>query len=700
MVRTDGCDTRSMAASRGMAARCERLQRQGPPRRPVFRVLSIAIACAVGALPCRSARCQADAVAARAEQAIADYEQCKQLPADSAQRRRCLHWLGEVDHASVTEYLRQELAAAGNRGAAVAVLDAIAQVPRADLQPDVWEVLQRTSVPATVQNAAGRTIARFGDRGVDRLIEFVRTADAGASRARDAAITALIDHGGDRGHRGLAQFLLQGPMSERLLLLRRMDRVHGVPPVSLARIRLVGDGDLITAAVAWRQLAEEGHARARALAIDVLERLLEQPPPPVAAELIRGIVQVHDPDLWPLLLRYGSMPGDVVRKAVRAAAPAAANDRALIDWLLRKGLGSDRPAAREVAQQLLAEAPADAVGPLLETVRAELRRPGRSSLDRAVALHPLLAKDPGWQLDLRNLALSNDREVRIVGLSLLLDLGADVAIQAAQKSLGHSAWELRSVAYRYLTKCRDVSSIPLLIDRVEREDGRLAHELGNALFAHTGTRCWSRRQWQQWWEEHRLGFVLPPVAAVRGGIEAGAGQTIAYHGIPLVSKRIAFLIDVSGSMKQPLSTDKKRTRLVEAKEQLTRVLTALPEDHSCNLIAYDAEVHPVWDCLRRVSADNRAVLLDATARLAIGTATNIFDALETAFRDPEVDTIYLLTDGEPTVGRLVDTDDIVEEVTRWNRQRQVVVHCIGLGVDSRLLRRLAESSGGEYRHVE
>ncbi len=666
----------------------------------MLRALTIAVAVAIGSLSSLPAQGQVDAVAARAGQAIADYEKCKQLPAGSAQRRRALEWLGEVDHPTVTDYLRRELEAAGDGNAATFVLDAIAQVPRADLQPLLWDALQRTSAPAKVQKAAGRAIVRFGDRGIDRLIEFVRTATADAARARDVAITALIDHGGDRGHRGLAQFLLQGPMAERLRLLRRMDSVHGVPPVSLARIELVGDGDLETAAVAWRQLAEEGHPRARALVIDVLERLLEQPPATVAAELIRGIVYVRDQDLYPVLLRYGSMPGDVVRKALRASAPVAAQDRALVDWLIRKGLDSDKPAAREVAKLLLVEAPADAVRPLLDTVRDELRTGSRRSLDRAVALHPLLAKDPGWQFDLRNLALSNNREVRIVGLSLLLDLGADVAIPAAQKSLGHSAWELRSVAYRYLTKCRDVSSIPLLIDRVEREDGRLAAELGNALFAHTATRCWSRREWQVWWEEHKLGFALPPPEAVRGGIEAGAGQTIAYHGIPLVSKHIAFLVDISGSMREPMRTDKKRTRLVEAKEQLVQVLQALPEDHTCNLIAYDATVHPVWDRLRRVSAENRTALLDATDKLAIGTATNIFDALETAFVDPDVDTIYLLTDGEPTVGRFVDPDDIVDEVTRWNRQRQIVINCIGLGVDSQLLRRLAASSGGEYRHVK
>jgi hypothetical protein len=660
----------------------------------------MAIAFAFGCLSCRSAPGQVDATATRAEQAIADYEQCKPLPADSAQRRRCLSWLGEIDHPSVTDYLRGELEAAGDRAAAIPVLEAIAQVPRAELQPQLWELLQRTSVPGKVRLAAGQAIVRFGDRGVDRLIEFVRTADDNAARPRDAAITALIEHGGDRGHRGLAQFLLQGPMATRLQLLRRMDAVHGVPPVSLARIRLVADGNLETAATAWRQLAEEGHARARSLAIDVLERMLEQPPASVAAEVIRGLVHVRDRDLYPVLLRFGSMPGNVVRKALRESASAAAEDRALVDWLIRKGLDSDKPAAREVAKLLLVEAPADAVAPLVEAVRAELRSGSRRSLERAVALHPLLSRDPAWRSDLRNLAESNDRAVRIVGLSLLLDLGADVAIPAAQKSLTHSAWELRSVAYRYLTKCREVSSIPLLIDRVEREDGRLAHELGNALFAHTGTRCFSRRQWQQWWEQHRLGFALPPFEAVRGGVEAGAGQTIAYHGIPLVSKRIAFLVDVSGSMREPMRTDKNRTRLVEAKDQLRQVLTALPEDHSCNLIVYDSEVRPLWDRLRRANDGNRKELLAATEKLAIGTATNIFDALEKAFADPEVDTIYLLTDGEPTVGRLIDPDDILDEVTRWNRQRQITLHCIGLGVDTRLLRELAASSGGAYRHVK
>lgn len=667
----------------------------------VLRLLLLFLATCVGL--CTGAAVCAQAVPAppdaeRAARAIADFEACRDKPADDAMRRRTLQWLGEVDHPTVTDYLRTELERTPLRAAAP-VLEAIGAVPRSELQPAVWDALL-TAPSERVRRAAAVTVARVGDRGVDRLLEFVRddTDEKNTGRARDAAVRALIEHGGDRAKRGLAPLLAEGTMAQRQALLRRLEGVHGVGAIRRARIDLVADGDLATAVLAWRQLAEEDPARAKALAIDVLERCLELPPPAVAADLVRGLVLVRDRDLYPALLRFGAVSGQVVRTALRDSAAAAAADRALIDWLIRSGIDSETPATREIARLLLREAPGDAVGPLLERVRKELRSASKASLDRAVALHPLLARDPSWVSDLRTLAESPRPDVRVVGLSLLHDLGSDVALLAAQKSLDHKSWELRSVALRYLTRCRAPTSIPLLIDRVERESGRLAHELATALFAHTGTRCFSRREWQKWWAEHRVGFALPPLEAVRGGVESNAGVTVAYHGIPLVSDRIAFLVDVSGSMRERLGTDDRRTRLDGAKAELAKVFAALPDDHRCNLIAYESEVLALWDGLRAVGP-HRATLLETAAKLPYGRATNLFDALERAFADAEVDTIYLLSDGEPTNGRLVAPDEILDEVRRWNLQRQIVIHCIGLGTDSRLLRELAADSGGDHRVV-
>jgi hypothetical protein len=52
-------------------------------------------------------------------------------------------------------------------------------------------------------------------------------------------------------------------------------------------------------------------------------------------------------------------------------------------------------------------------------------------------LHELLAKDPTWRLDLAAMAASNDLEARMLGLSMLLELGADDGVLVAQQSLVH-----------------------------------------------------------------------------------------------------------------------------------------------------------------------------------------------------------------------------------------------------------------------
>ncbi|MFY9344906.1 MAG: VWA domain-containing protein, partial [Planctomycetota bacterium] len=518
---------------------------------------------------------------------------------------------------------------------------------------------------------------------------------------RDAAVAALVDSGLDRAHRGLVPLLTEGEQPVRLRVLRRMESVHGVSPVDAARIKLVREGEIEVAAVAWRQLAVGKHARAKALTVDLLERIIGDPKPPVAAEVIGGLVRVRDADFYPVLLRYGSIPGGLIRNALKAAVGPAAEDPVLLQFLVTQGLDDPQPAAREAAKVLLAGAPVEVVRPLVERIRTDLRAGRKKSLELAAGLHDLLAKDPSWRADLAALADGSDLEGRMLGLSMLLELGADAGIGAAQQGLGHKTWEMRSLAMRYLARCRDVTTIPLLIARHGREEGRLAAELDHALFAHTGTRCGTRREWENWWEKHRVGFVLPHADTVRAGGASGGGKTVAYHGIPIVSDHIYFLVDRSGSMRAPMQVaTKKTTRLDEAKEQLVRAFEALPAGHQVNLVAFETGVQPRWESLQTLNDENRADLVKTSRALPLGAGTNIFDALEFAFADPKVDTIYLLTDGEPTMGRVQAPDEIAAEVRRWNRTRQIVIHCIGLGTDSELLKRLARESGGTYKFVQ
>ena len=78
--------------------------------------------------------------------------------------------------------------------------------------------------------------------------------------------------------------------------------------------------------------------------------------------------------------------------------------------------------------------------------------------------------------------------------------------------------------------------------------------------------------------------------------------------------------------------------------------------------------------------------------------TNVFDPLASALEDGDVDTVWLLSDGDPTAGAFVFPDQILREVRRLNASRRVAIHTISVGQESDLLRRLAEENHGTH-HV-
>lgn len=137
-------------------------------------------------------------------------------------------------------------------------------------------------------------------------------------------------------------------------------------------------------------------------------------------------------------------------------------------------------------------------------------------------------------------------------------------------------------------------------------------------------------------------------------------------------------------------------RLEAAVEELVGVLDALDDGALFNLVFFATDVRAwrqrpvVLDGQSR--ADARAF---ARAQKARGY-TAIYEALELAFRGAEVDTIYLLSDGVPEGGALVDVDQILAEVERWNSTQHIRVHAVSLAGENDLLRRLAGLTGGRF----
>src|SRR5690606_38827116 len=115
-----------------------------------------------------------------------------------------------------------------------------------------------------------------------------------------------------------------------------------------------------------------------------------------------------------------------------------------------------------------------------------------------------------------------------------------------------------------------------------------------------------------------------------------------------------------------------------------------------NLIPFNGAFQPWQPRLVPATPAARAAARTFVEGLQAGGGTNIYDPLEAALLDPDVDTIYLLTDGDPSGGKFVLAEEILREVRRLNAARQVAIHTISIGGRSPLLRRLAEENGGRY----
>ena len=155
------------------------------------------------------------------------------------------------------------------------------------------------------------------------------------------------------------------------------------------------------------------------------------------------------------------------------------------------------------------------------------------------------------------------------------------------------------------------------------------------------------------------------------------------------------------------------TRLEACKKELIRALGELRPDQTFALLWYNDMPH-LWEpSMQKATKEAVARAQAFVATLTPASSTNIYDSLQTGFglvgrgaRDKyygvELDTIFLLTDGSPTLpdGKMDSTEKIILAVRQWNPLQRVTIHTIGIGgeLNAPFLQQLANENGGEFKH--
>lgn len=491
--------------------------------------------------------------------------------------------------------------------------------------------------------AAVGALARLGPAVVDELDRVVARAEDDA--ARKTAVDALLGVYAERGDLDSATAVLSyaKPNGKNTSAVRRaLAKVRGSKALRLYS-GFLRDSDV---SIAWQFLL-----------LDVLKDWKDRG----ACELVAGLIRSDDPVL--------------AAKAVEILGDSGFQHFVRdIDPLVRQGEG---PVLREAL----------------------------------IAVTRLTDGDPYWLEDVLKYSTAKQSEIRMGAAVALLEIRTEDAVKRLLEMLDDGDWRVRVEVVEQVRLLRRAAAIPLIIERMDGETPRIARDMHLALRMISGVDHGPRSaRWRAWWKGEGASFRVPTtkvvIAAEKDRQKRLKKSTTrgTFYGLKVLSERVMFVVDRSGSMNSramlPKTAERKKkersTRFEVARDQMMNVIPGLSEKTLFNLVYFGSRIFPWEEELVKLDKKTRERLLKHVERAPMGGGTNVWAGLMFAFDDPRVDTIFLLTDGMPWGGEVTDTADIRARIERLNRTRKVAIHCVSVGRRSPFLRRLAEENGGTY----
>lgn len=274
------------------------------------------------------------------------------------------------------------------------------------------------------------------------------------------------------------------------------------------------------------------------------------------------------------------------------------------------------------------------------------------------------------------------------------------SIDCNARALEDEDWRVRLQAVDNLRRAGDRDSVKHLIDGVDDARPAVTHRAVRALQDLTGARWTTRADWERWWGQHGGAYAGAEAAAsATADASSDPNATVAlYNGLPIHSDHVVFLIDCSAGMAE-ISRSRGQEKGELARAELAQTLGRLPETTKFNVLGYSSDVAAWGKAPQAVNPRNARTAVDFLKEVRPRGAKNIWLALTTALADPTVDTVFLLSSGEPEVGLYVHYNRVVEHLVDLNRFRKVVVHTVVYSDEKWYqdqLIKISEATGGKF----
>ena len=451
-------------------------------------------------------------------------------------------------------------------------------------------------------------------------------------------------------------------------------------------------------------------------------------------------------------------------------------------WLLKAGLRAASLRRNAVVWNRVVAAVADFKNPQRVAFLTREMMTSKSPETLVVILNSLEnVKDKKVVSIAGKLVKHKDPGVQVAAMSLLYNQGGSRERKLFERGLKNRAWQVRLLSLRTLARLKhkkisdyaiaalddpddkvQVNAVRILLDQggreiilplirhIDKARGRVKDDVIDALTRLTGKDLGpSTFQWEGWWEQK--GQTVKIVA--RCSAEeftrmkqklAEETNTVAYHGLRVLSDNFIFIFDSSESMKEQYVPPEERpenrgkagggdvgttvvvdpnnpngpnggrgqkqalqSKLVVAQKNLKKVLNGLKDGKRFDIILFEsiitdfirAKLEKEPDKLAVLDLDSRVKALAFVDQARPQGQTYMLKALETAFENEEVDTIYLLSDGAPTPPEKAGMKVILERMRKLNRVRSVKINTIGFDLkdkEKEFLRTLADEHFGVF----
>ena len=463
---------------------------------------------------------------------------------------------------------------------------------------------------------------------------------------------------------------------------------------------------------------------------EALAQQLRDPQDEKRRQAVEALARIASPAAWALVIGALSDPSALVADEAQVRLGDIADATVAKTLYGKAGLGSSDPIVQQRVAEALGRAKIEIDGIVLSkhlsdkdaelrrTIAWTIERLGKHGLDaksrafvkqeldqvakkdqnpnvRAATMCARQAVAPFTESELfESLAKKDAGVVRAAATHIMARVAASMLPGLFRDSLESEEVCVRHALVDEFARVPSVATAQVLALFLEREQNlRLSWTTVERLQDLSGqTYGLDKNAWTRWTNALPSGWTAPktdPAASHR----YDPGPSLL--GQPVLSGRLAILIDCSAQLS-PKSGEGK-TRRERVKAELQRALDSFPDGTLFNLIPYAATSAASDKSLVPTTSDNIRHAVKSLDVVKVSGKANYWEAVMLALDDGKVDTIVVVTASSPAGANHANVDLIGQLLAERNRFRRVVLDVLLFDADPSVeaqWRKICDPSGG------